>query len=293
MQELILTVGISGSGKTHWAEKFVHDNPLYVNVNRDDCRTFAHCGMDPDKYKSYRFSEYREDVVTQINRLYAETALSAGRSVIISDTNLNPDVREYWKGFAEEKGVSYKEKAFDVPLHVCLKNNRMRDRTLPEKVLRDQYRRFREYRAMPVYLPDETRPKALICDLDGTLFHMNERSPFDFDRVDEDTVDSVVQDIVQDARARGYDILIFTGREDIGECRAKTLKALEDAGIFWTEFLMRPTGCHDADVLVKERMLWSVADKYNIEFALDDRDQVVDLWRSLGIKCLQVGYGDF
>ncbi len=33
--------------------------------------------------------------------------------------------------------------------------------------------------------------------------------------------------------------------------------------------------------------------KLFIEYVLDDRTQVVDLWRSLGLTCLQVAYGDF
>jgi hypothetical protein len=33
--------------------------------------------------------------------------------------------------------------------------------------------------------------------------------------------------------------------------------------------------------------------KYYIEYVLDDRNQVVDMWRSIGLICLQVAEGDF
>ena len=36
-----------------------------------------------------------------------------------------------------------------------------------------------------------------------------------------------------------------------------------------------------------------IRDYYNIQFVLDDRNQVVEMWRSLGLKCLQVQEGDF
>ena len=36
-----------------------------------------------------------------------------------------------------------------------------------------------------------------------------------------------------------------------------------------------------------------IRDLYDIEFVLDDRNQVVEMWRSLGLKCLQVQEGDF
>ena len=33
--------------------------------------------------------------------------------------------------------------------------------------------------------------------------------------------------------------------------------------------------------------------KYSASIVLDDRKQVVDMWRSLGLTCLQVADGDF
>ena len=34
----ILTIGVSASGKTTWAEQFVKENEWWVNINRDDIR---------------------------------------------------------------------------------------------------------------------------------------------------------------------------------------------------------------------------------------------------------------
>jgi len=36
-----------------------------------------------------------------------------------------------------------------------------------------------------------------------------------------------------------------------------------------------------------------IAPKYNISYVLDDRDRVVDMWRSLGLTCFQVDWGNF
>lgn len=51
--QAILTVGISSSGKTTWAEKFVFENPSWVNINRDDVRftLFTNGVRDWGKYK--------------------------------------------------------------------------------------------------------------------------------------------------------------------------------------------------------------------------------------------------
>ena len=48
------------------------------------------------------------------------------------------------------------------------------------------------------------------------------------------------------------------------------------------------------DSVVKQEMFMAhIAMKYNVLYVLDDRNQVVQLWRSLGLKCLQVADGAF
>ena len=36
-----------------------------------------------------------------------------------------------------------------------------------------------------------------------------------------------------------------------------------------------------------------VKDHYDVLCVFDDRNQVVDMWREIGLKCLQVQPGDF
>jgi hypothetical protein len=48
------------------------------------------------------------------------------------------------------------------------------------------------------------------------------------------------------------------------------------------------------DSVVKQELFERfVRDKYNISFILDDRQQVVDMWRGLGLTVFQVAEGDF
>lgn len=57
---------------------------------------------------------------------------------------------------------------------------------------------------------------------------------------------------------------------------------------------MRPEGDIRKDSIVKREIFENyIRDYYNIQFVLDDRNQVVEMWRSLGLKCLQVQEGDF
>jgi hypothetical protein len=58
---------------------------------------------------------------------------------------------------------------------------------------------------------------------------------------------------------------------------------------------MRRTGDRRKDSVVKRQMYErTVAGKYDVLFVLDDRNQVVDMWRKeLNLACFQVDYGDF
>jgi hypothetical protein len=58
---------------------------------------------------------------------------------------------------------------------------------------------------------------------------------------------------------------------------------------------MRTVGDVRRDSIVKKELFEThVANRYFIQMVIDDRDQVVDLWRlELGLPCVQVNYGDF
>jgi len=57
---------------------------------------------------------------------------------------------------------------------------------------------------------------------------------------------------------------------------------------------MRKTGDSRKDSIVKREIFEEhIKGKYRIQFVLDDRNQVVEMWRQLGLTCLQVAEGDF
>jgi hypothetical protein len=57
---------------------------------------------------------------------------------------------------------------------------------------------------------------------------------------------------------------------------------------------MRKSGDLRKDSIVKQEIYEQfILNQYNTAFVLDDRDQVVRVWRDLGLTCLQVVYGDF
>ena len=57
---------------------------------------------------------------------------------------------------------------------------------------------------------------------------------------------------------------------------------------------MRKTGDNRKDAIVKREIYEThIKDKYQVDYVLYDRNQVVEMWRSLGLTCLQVADGDF
>jgi hypothetical protein len=106
---------------------------------------------------------------------------------------------------------------------------------------------------------------------------------------------------------RGFAILFTSGRED--KYRAPTVSFIEQwckvklcegrpdeeyEKVIDYQLIMRPTGDQRKDCIVKRELFdANIRDKYNVVFALDDRNQVVDNWREMGIATFQVAPGAF
>jgi|SRR5688572_16541583 len=131
------------------------------------------------------------------------------------------------------------------------------------------------------------KPQAIICDLDGTLFIRGDRSPYDMTRVGEDTVDRAVATVVKVLHHAGFHIVFTSGRDE--SCRYATQDAIEEkVGIVAFDLYMRAIGDNRDDAIVKAEMLEPIQALYDVVFALDDRNRVVDMWRANGVTCWQV-----
>ena len=140
---------------------------------------------------------------------------------------------------------------------------------------------------------DDTLPPAILCDLDGTLAIIHDRSPFDAKRCETDLLNIPVAEIVKTYHEKGVKIILMSGRED--SSRSQTMNWLSYNKIPYNALYMRKTGDIRKDSVVKKELYEAhVKRQFFVQFVLDDRNQVVDLWRlDLGLLCLQVNYGDF
>ena len=273
--------GLPASGKSTYAKELVAKDHNWVRVNKDDLRAMMNGGV---------FSGKLEKQVVRTERKLAEDALKIGKSVVIDDTNFNPDHEEYFRQLAKMYMEEFEVKFFDTPLEVCIERDNKRPNGVGEAVIRRMYNQYLKPQPA-VYEHNMSLPTAIICDIDGTLAHMKDRSPYDWSRVGEDDVDPIIKNLLDTVKNK-YVIILTSGRDEV--CREETEKWLEENDIPYEILLMRSVDNIRKDSIVKRELFERyIRDYYNIEFVLDDRNQVVDMWRSLGLKCLQVQEGDF
>lgn len=138
-------------------------------------------------------------------------------------------------------------------------------------------------------------PRAFLVDLDGTLADMNGRDPYDESSVLDDLPNLPVIETVLALFHSGAHPVFMSGRTDA--CRVATTEWLVKhlaGAVAHPELYMRATGDARPDWQIKlELFNTHIRDRYRVLLAIDDRQQVVDLWRSLGITCLQCAEGAF
>lgn len=76
---------------------------------------------------------------------------------------------------------------------------------------------------------------------------------------------------------------MISGRDEV--CRKETIDWLYDNGIHFKELHMRPKDDIRKDAIVKQEIYDNhIKGKYEVLFILDDRQQVVDMWRENGLN---------
>lgn len=139
-------------------------------------------------------------------------------------------------------------------------------------------------------------PKAIICDLDGTLsLNHRRRNPYDASNcLDTDDINTPVLETVKALVNAGYELIFVSGREDkYRESSEAFIKEYIPAHFEW-KLYMRKSGDFRKDSIVKEEIFDHKIDGYyNVLLVLDDRNSVVDQWRMMGLTCYQVAPGDF
>ena len=144
--------------------------------------------------------------------------------------------------------------------------------------------------------------KIFVFDLDGTICDCSHRQhhvrlkPKRWDLFNKGIpLDTPHMDIIwlfQTFAAAGHTMLIASGRG--AENMPETVKWLDDHGVKFHGIYMRKAKDSRPDNIVKGELLDQIRAEYGEPFMVfDDRNQVVDMWRAAGVRCLQVAPGEF
>lgn len=138
---------------------------------------------------------------------------------------------------------------------------------------------------------DSTKVPAALFDLDGTLVdvtsirYLVEDGNRDFDSFHRESINCppnpFVLRLITEVRNLGFKIIIVTARSDKYKKITDMWLAINE--VECDQILMRPYLDQRNDVEVKTSMYKFLEGKFDIQIAVDDRQELVDNWRKLGI----------
>jgi len=138
--------------------------------------------------------------------------------------------------------------------------------------------------------------KLYVFDLDGTIADLTHRLylikcdkpdwPSFYRSCVTDKPKQWVIDLLNICRKHG-EILILSGRSD--EVEGYTRDWLKDNSVYYDYIVMRKSVDYTPDHVLKSEMLDDFLDNksFQVQFIVDDRQRVVDMWRGKGFNVLQ------
>ncbi|NJO48206.1 MAG: AAA family ATPase [Leptolyngbyaceae cyanobacterium RM2_2_4] len=305
MARLVLLVGPPGSGKSTLAKKYEAEG--FVRISQDD------------QGKGGHIEAFRQ-------------AVNDRKDIIVDRMNFNIEQRKNYMVQVAHLDYEIEIIVLHQPYDVCLERILKREghpTIQDEKSARSALQTFftkyeRPYEnprfKLTFVYPEGPKPRAIICDLDGTLCNVEHRRhfvrltdeeiasgkkknwPAFFGGIKDDTVNQWCALILR-AMQNDACIVYCSGRSD--NERKSTVEWLEKYKLdsFGTPYTFGKVKAplymrnrHDSrrDDIVKEIILdFEILTRYTPQFMIDDRKQVVEMWRKRGFVCLQCDEGDF
>lgn len=299
MPKLILLVGPPGSGKSTLAKKYESEG--FVRISQDD--------QGKDGHREAFSNAGRE-----------------GKNIVVDRMNFNVQQRQDYLNHGKIHGYETEILVIHENHETCLQRalNRIQNEGHPtikdEKNARaalqtffTKYERPKEGEAdkLTFVYPEGDKPRVIVCDLDGTLCNVEHRRHYvrraegekkdwaGFNReIINDTLNTWCLDIISrfssNTVAERYRIpTIFCSGRNENE-RKTTITWLDKYVDFPYKLYMRHRVDSRQDAIIKEIILdFELLTRYAPYFMIDDRTQVVEMWRKRGFVTLQCDEGDF
>jgi len=299
MPTVHVMTGLPGSGKTTAAKK--------IDAYRlclDDYP--AMLGLDPAQH-----SPAEENVAIDLMVRGAERLVAQNKDIVLDNTHLSERLPQLYRKVLNSYEVTWEVHDLTaIPIQQCVVQDASRPHPVGEAVIRRLARSLEHSRTRGWYLtadwlntprydiqrytPLPNSIPAIIVDLDGTVaLHTDIRDHYDYTKVLLDRPHLPVINAVRALHQAGHRIIFLSGRIDT--CRDDTLKWLNQyIDIPFEMLFMRSAEDKRPDWIIKYELFHQhIRNHYNVSLVLDDRNQVVQMWRRLGLICLQVADGDY
>lgn len=300
--KLEILTGLPASKKSTYA--LANRGDKTVIVSRDNIR---HA-----QYGKWWSADMNEGWITRLEKQQIISAFENGYNVISDGTNLNKSNVQKLYDLAAQFQAEVVHTYFEVPPETCIKYDAHREKRVGQKVINRMAKKAGinkhgviprhdyYYHEIKPYKNDESLPDCLLVDIDGSVARHVGRSPYDYSKVYTDEVIQPVWNIVRYIEnitdyGPALEVIFFSGRNE--DCREETQRWLKDK-LCRTDsqiLFMRPS--HDPltpDFIVKDKMFNEHIDgKYNCIGIIEDRRQVVAMWDSKGVTCLDVARNKF
>lgn len=297
--ELIILVGPPGCGKSTYAANLIRQtggngNLIHVYINQDTHGKIGH------------------------KQLF-EQCIHRQQNIVLDRMNFNKIQRSIYLKNAKEAGYSTKIILLHESKETCIKRGLLRNEIGDHPTIKTSEDLnkavnffFSHYeRPTPdeadiiefVYPKQTMKLNAIICDIDGTMAEISHRQHFvqngqkdwkNFllpQNVEQDGLNEWCRNITNGLR-QNHLIIMCSGRVDSLE--KTTREWLEKHKVMYDHLFMRPRADHRQDSIIKEIILdFEILTRFTPVFCIDDRDQVVKMWRSRGITTLQCAEGNF
>ena len=139
--KLILTIGIPGSGKTRWVNKYVKKHPLTHVISTDALRkelTGTEICIDPSQ-SGWIHEQARQRAKAILDDPNNYSPYTLGPEIIIDSTNVE---LEEWIKYKQINPSIIVAKVFNCTPEQALKNQENRERKVPEEVITKKWQQL-------------------------------------------------------------------------------------------------------------------------------------------------------
>lgn len=284
MSKVLILRGLPSSGKSTFARELVKSDTSWVRVNKDELRAQLLNG---------NWNRNKEKFIEKAEANLIKLALESGKSVVVDSTNLPARHETRINTIADEVrhscgvAIDIEVKFFPIDPEEAIKRDLARTRSVGASVIWGMWNRFLKTTQVP---KPGLNGEIVISDLDGTLALFGNKNPYNRDFENDEPNLPVIRTL----ELLDKPVIITSGRSDKFRTVSEewVQKHLHNVSVI--KILMRKSDDKRRDVVVKEEMYQTeINGVYDVFAVFDDRDQVVRLWRSLGLPCFQVAEGAF